>query len=171
MSKRWTLAVVCVATALLLLSVAAPNVALREIARDLGASFTDLQWVLSGYALALAVFLLTAGTLADRFGRRRLFLLGLVGFCAASALCALAPSPLALVVARVVMGTAAAVVFPSSLAILAQEFQGPERRSAIGVWGAVIGLAFAAGPCSAACSSTPWAGGPSSPSTRRSGCR
>ena len=75
--QRWTLRVVCVSTALLLLNVAAPQVALSAIAEALDASFADLQWVLSGYALALAVFLLTAGSLADRFGRRKLFLGGL----------------------------------------------------------------------------------------------
>jgi EmrB/QacA subfamily drug resistance transporter len=144
--QRWTLRVVCVSTALLLLNVAAPQVALPAIAESLRASFSDLQWVLSGYALALAVFLLTAGTLADRYGRRRLFVIGLAGFSAGSALCALAPSAGTLVAARLVQGVGAAVVFPSSLAILAEEFHGAERRRAIGTWGAVIGLAFAAGP-------------------------
>jgi EmrB/QacA subfamily drug resistance transporter len=144
--QRWTLRVVCISTGLLLLAVAAPNVALRAISADLGASFTDLQWVLSGYALALAVFQLTAGSLADLFGRRRLFLIGLGVFAAASLLSALAPSPAALVVARVIQGVGAAIVFPSSLALLAQEFEGQQRRRAIGLWGAVIGLAFAAGP-------------------------
>jgi EmrB/QacA subfamily drug resistance transporter len=144
--QRWTLRVVCVSTALLLLNVAAPQVAQAAIAESLGASFTDLQWVLSGYALALAVFLLTAGSLADRFGRRKLFLIGLTLFSAASALCALAPSSGALIAARLLQGVGAAVVFPSSLAILAEAFQGPERRRAIGAWGATIGLAFAAGP-------------------------
>src|SRR3954469_568198 len=75
-AQQWTLRVVCVSTALLLLNVAAPQVALEAIASSLHASFTDLQWVLSGYALALAVFLLTAGSLADRFGRKRLFIGG-----------------------------------------------------------------------------------------------
>src|SRR6187200_1895083 len=89
--QQWTLRVVCVSTALLLFNVAAPQVALDAIAEGLDASFSDLQWVLSGYALALAVFLLTAGSLADRFGRRRLFLIGLTMFSAASLLCALAP--------------------------------------------------------------------------------
>ena len=144
--QRWTLRVVCVSTALLLLNVAAPQVAQAAIAESLGASFTDLQWVLSGYALALAVFLLTAGSLADRFGRRKLFLIGLTLFSAASALCALAPSAGALIAARLLQGVGAAVVFPSSLAILAEAFQGPERRRAIGAWGATIGPAFAAGP-------------------------
>ncbi len=144
--QRWTLRVVCLSTALLLVNVAAPNVALPDIAADLGASFTDLQWTLSGYALALAVFLLTAGTLADRYGRRRLFVAGLLVFLAASVLCAAAPSPVALIGARIVQGVGAAIVFPSSLALLAAEFTGPARRRAIGVWGAVIGLAFAIGP-------------------------
>jgi EmrB/QacA subfamily drug resistance transporter len=138
--------VVCVSTALLLLNVAAPQVAQSAIAESLGASFTDLQWVLSGYALALAVFLLTAGSLADRFGRRRLFLLGLAMFSVASGLCAIAPGAGALIAARIVQGLGAAVVFPSSLAILAEAFQGAQRRRAIGAWGATIGLAFAAGP-------------------------
>src|SRR3954463_14281544 len=144
--QQWTLRVVCVSTALLLLNVAAPQVALEAIQKSLGATFSDLQWVLSGYALALAVFLLTAGSLADRFGRRRLFLAGLGLFSLASGLCAAAPGAGTLIAARLVQGLGAAVVFPSSLAILAEEFQGAERRRAIGVWGAVIGLAFAAGP-------------------------
>ncbi len=144
--QQWTLRVVCASTALLLINVTAPQVALESITSDLHASFSDLQWVLSGYALALAVFLLTAGSLADRFGRKRLFMGGLGLFSAASLLCSLAPGPGALVAARIAQGLAAAVVFPSSLAILAEEFQGAERRRAIGVWGATIGLAFAAGP-------------------------
>jgi EmrB/QacA subfamily drug resistance transporter len=144
--QRWTLRVVCVSTALLLLNVAAPQVALQAIGESLDASFAELQWVLSGYALALAVFLLTAGSLADRFGRRRLFLVGLALFGAASGLCAVATGPTALIAARILQGLAAAVVFPSSLAILAEAFQGEQRRRAIGMWGATIGLAFAAGP-------------------------
>jgi EmrB/QacA subfamily drug resistance transporter len=138
--------VVCVSTALLLLNVAAPQVAQSAIAEALGASFTDLQWVLSGYALSLAVFLLTAGSLADRFGRRKLFLIGLAMFSLASGLCALAPGASTLIAARIAQGLGAAVVFPSSLAILAEAFQGAQRRRAIGAWGATIGLAFAAGP-------------------------
>jgi EmrB/QacA subfamily drug resistance transporter len=144
--QKWTLRVVCVSTALLLLNVAAPQVALTAIAESVHASFADLQWVLSGYALALAVFLLTAGSLADRFGRRRLFLLGLGLFAVASGLCAVAPGAPTLIAARLLQGLGAAVVFPSSLAILAEEFHGADRRRAIGAWGATIGLAFAAGP-------------------------
>ena len=144
--QRWTLAAVCVSTALLLVNVAAPNVALEDIAKDLDASFTDLQWVLSGYSLVLAVFQLTAGSLADLFGRKRLFVGGLCLFTAASSLCALAPSAAWLIAMRALQGLGAAIVFPSSLALLAQEFEGAQRGRAIGIWGAVIGLAFAAGP-------------------------
>jgi EmrB/QacA subfamily drug resistance transporter len=145
-SGRWTLIVVCTSTAVLLVNVAAPNVALEAIAGDLDASFTDLQWVLSGYSLVLAVFQLTAGSLADLFGRRRLFAIGLCLFIAGSALCALASSAGLLIAARAVQGLGAAVTFPASLALLAQEFEGAARGRAIGVWGATIGLAFAAGP-------------------------
>src|SRR3954452_10414438 len=144
--QRWTLILVCTSTAVLLINVSAPNVALDAIARDLHASFTDLQWVLSGYALVLAVFQLTAGALADLFGRRRLFVIGLCVFTTASALCALASSAGLLIAARALQGFGAAIMFPSSLALLAQEFEGTERVRAIGIWGAVIGLAFAAGP-------------------------
>jgi EmrB/QacA subfamily drug resistance transporter len=144
--QRWTLTVVCVSTAVLLINVAAPNVALEAIADDLGASFTDLQWVLSGYSLVLAVFQLTAGSLADLFGRRKLFVIGVCLFTVASALCTLASSSGLLIAARALQGLGAAVMFPASLALLAQEFEGEARARAIGIWGAVIGLAFAAGP-------------------------
>jgi EmrB/QacA subfamily drug resistance transporter len=145
-SRRWTLLVVCLATGVLLLNVAAPNVALPDIGRDLGAELSVLQWVISGYSLALATSLLTAGTLADLLGRRRMFLGGLGGFAAASALCAAAPSPLALVAGRAAQGLAGAVLLSSSLALLAQDFTGTARARAIGVWGATVAAAFAIGP-------------------------
>jgi EmrB/QacA subfamily drug resistance transporter len=144
--RRWTLLVVCLATGMLLLNVAAPNVALPEIGRDLGADLTMLQWVISGYSLALAATLLTGGTLADLLGRRRVFLGGLAGFAAASAACALAPTPLALVAGRAAQGLAAAVLLSSSLALLAQDFAGSDRARALGVWAATVAAAFAIGP-------------------------
>jgi EmrB/QacA subfamily drug resistance transporter len=144
--RRWTLLVVCLATGVLLLNVAAPNVALPEVGRDLGADLTMLQWVISGYSLALAATLLTGGTLADLLGRRRVFLGGLAGFAAASAACGLAPSPLALVAGRAAQGLAAAVLLSSSLALLAQDFAGTDRVRALGVWGATVAAAFAIGP-------------------------
>jgi EmrB/QacA subfamily drug resistance transporter len=144
--RRWTLLVVCLATGVLLLNVAAPNVALPEIGRDLGADLSMLQWVISGYSLSLAATLLTAGTLADLLGRRRVFLGGLAGFAAASAACGLAPSALALVAGRAAQGLAAAVLLSSSLALLAQDFAGPDRARALGVWAATVAAAFAVGP-------------------------
>ncbi|HEX8135085.1 MAG TPA: MFS transporter, partial [Actinomycetes bacterium] len=144
--RRWTLLVVCLATGVLLLNVAAPNVALPDIGRDLGADLSMLQWVISGYSLALAATLLTGGTLADLLGRRRVFLAGLAGFAAASAGCGLAPTTLALVLGRAAQGLAAAVLLSSSLALLAQDFTGPDRARALGVWAATVAAAFAIGP-------------------------
>jgi EmrB/QacA subfamily drug resistance transporter len=144
--RRWTLLVVCLATGVLLLNVAAPNVALPEIGRDLAADLSMLQWVVSGYALALAATLLTGGTLADLFGRRRVFLAGMAGFAAASAACALAPTALALVVGRAAQGLAGAVLLSSSLALLAQDFAGSDRARALGLWAATVAVAFAVGP-------------------------
>jgi EmrB/QacA subfamily drug resistance transporter len=144
--RRWTLLVVCLATGVLLLNVSAPNVALPDIGRDLGADLSMLQWVISGYSLALAATLLTGGTLADLLGRRRVFLAGLAGFAAASAGCGLAPTTLALVVGRAAQGLAAAVLLSSSLALLAQDFTGPDRAQALGVWAATVAAAFAIGP-------------------------
>jgi EmrB/QacA subfamily drug resistance transporter len=144
--RRWTLLVVCLATGVLLLNVSAPSVTLPAVGRDLGADLSVLQWVVSGYSLALAATLLTAGTLADLVGRRRMFLGGLIGFAAASALCAVAPSALALIAARAVQGLAGAVLLSSSLALLAQDFTGTDRARALGVWGATVAAAFAVGP-------------------------
>jgi EmrB/QacA subfamily drug resistance transporter len=144
--RRWTLLVVCLATGVLLLNVSAPSVTLPAVGRDLGADLSALQWVVSGYSLALAATLLTAGTLADLVGRRRMFLGGLIGFAAASALCAAAPSALALIAGRAVQGLAGAVLLSSSLALLAQDFTGTDRAGALGVWGATVAAAFAVGP-------------------------
>ena len=144
--SRWTLGVVCAATAVLLLDVTVVNVALPAIQEDLDASFSDLQWVIDAYALTLAVTLLTAGSLADRLGRRRLFTAGVAGFTAASLACAVAPSPLALDLARGAQGIGAAAMFATSLAILANEFPEASRGRALGIWGAVSGAALAIGP-------------------------
>ena len=143
---RLTLTVVSAATALLLLDVTVVNVALPAIQADLGASFDELQWVIDAYALTLAATLLTAGSLADRIGRRRMFVAGLAFFTVTSAGCAAAPSPLALDLARGAQGLGAAAIFATSLALLAEEFSGRERGVALGIWGAVSGGALAAGP-------------------------
>lgn len=131
---------------MLLLDVTVVNVALPAIRADLGASFGELQWVIDAYALTLAATLLAWGSLADRVGRRRVFAGGLVLFTACSALCGAAGSPLVLDLARGAQGVGAAAMFASSLAILANEFEGAERGLALGVWGAVTGAALAIGP-------------------------
>ena len=144
--RGWTLGVVCASTALLLLDVTVVNVALPAIQGDLDADFAQLQWVIDAYALTLAVTLLTAGSLADRYGRRLLFASGLTVFIGASAACAGAPSATALDVARAVQGIGAAAMFATSLALLAEEYRGADRGRALGVWGAVSGAALAIGP-------------------------
>jgi EmrB/QacA subfamily drug resistance transporter len=145
--KWWTLIAVSVATFMLLLDITVVNVALPSIRSALHASFTDLQWVVDAYALTLAALVLTAGSLADRLGRRRLFVIGLAIFSAASLLCALAPDPTFLNVARAIQGVGGAVMFAVSLALIAQEFPaGRERGTAMGIYGASIGVAVAIGP-------------------------
>src|SRR5438128_9043226 len=108
--KWWTLLAVSVAIFMLLLDITVVNVALPDIQRSLHSSFGDLQWVVNAYALTLAAFLLTAGALADLFGRRRVFVIGLAIFTASSAACGLAGSPLALNLARAVQGTGGAMM-------------------------------------------------------------
>jgi EmrB/QacA subfamily drug resistance transporter len=145
--KWWTLLAVSAATFMLLLDITVVNVALPSIRKDLGASFSDLQWVIDAYALSLAALVLTAGSLADRFGRRRLFAYGLAIFSAASLLCALAPDPTFLNAARALQGVGGAVMFAVSLALIAQEFPaGRARGTAMGIYGASIGAAVAVGP-------------------------
>jgi EmrB/QacA subfamily drug resistance transporter len=145
--KWWTLIAVSVATFMLLLDITVVNVALPSIREDLDASFTDLQWVVDAYALTLAALVLTAGSLADRLGRRRVFADGLAIFTVASLLCALAPDPTFLNLARALQGVGGAVMFALSLALIAQEFAaGRERGMAMGVYGATIGVAVAIGP-------------------------
>src|SRR5579859_7260474 len=144
--KWWTLIAVSVAMFMLLLDITVVNVALPAIQRSLHSSFQDLQWVVNAYALTLAAFLLTGGSLADLLGRRRVFVTGLVIFTASSAACGLASSPLALNLARAVQGTGGAMMFATSLALIAQAFHGSERGIAFGVYGGVIGAAVAVGP-------------------------
>jgi EmrB/QacA subfamily drug resistance transporter len=144
--KWWTLLTVCVATFMLLLDITIVNVALPAIEKALKASFSDLQWVVDAYALALATCVLTAGTLADLFGRKRLFVIGIVLFTIASVACGVAGDPHFLIVARGLQGIGGATMFATALALLSQEFHGKERGTAFGIWGATIGLAVAIGP-------------------------
>ncbi|MCU1363910.1 MAG: putative integral rane efflux protein [Acidimicrobiaceae bacterium] len=144
--KWWTLLVVCAATFMLLLDVTIVIVALPEIQRGLHASFSDVQWVVDAYALTLASLLLTAGTLADRYGRRLLFIIGLSVFTLGSLLCGFAQSPLMLTLSRMAQGVGGAILFATSLALLAHSFRGKDRGVAFGVWGAITGVAVALGP-------------------------
>jgi EmrB/QacA subfamily drug resistance transporter len=144
--KWWTLIAVCVATFMLLLDITVVNVALPDIQKDLGASLSSLQWVVDAYSLTLAAFMLTAGSLADRVGRRRVFTFGFGIFTLASFLCGISGDATLLNLARGLQGVGGAAMFATSLALIAQEFQGAERGTAIGAWGATIGGAVAVGP-------------------------
>jgi EmrB/QacA subfamily drug resistance transporter len=144
--KWWTLVAVCIATLMLLLDVTIVNVALPDISRSLGSSFSDLQWVIDAYALGLAALLLTWGGIADQIGRKRVFMIGLTGFTIASLLCALATTPLWLNVARGLQGMGGAAMFATALALLASAYEGKDRGTAIGLWGATIGAGVAVGP-------------------------
>src|SRR3954449_6759797 len=145
-SKWWTLGVVCIAVFMLLLDVTVVNNALPSIQKDLGSSFSDLQWVVDAYALTLAAFLLTFGSLADLVGRRRIFVLGLGVFSAASLLCGLSTDPLMLNVARAIQGAGAAGMFACSAALTAGPSPPQERGTAFGIFGGTIGAAVAIGP-------------------------
>jgi EmrB/QacA subfamily drug resistance transporter len=144
--RRWTLLAVCVTTFMLLVDITIVNVALPSIQRRLGASLSGLEWVVDAYAITLAALILTAGALADRFGRRAVFSLGIVLFTAASFLCGIAWNTAALDVARALQGVGGAALFATALALIGAEYQGAERGRAIAAWGATVGLAVAAGP-------------------------
>ena len=136
----------CLGTFMLLLDITIVNVALPDIQRALNSSFSDLQWIVDAYALTLAAFLLTAGSLADMFGRRLLYLVGLAVFTLASVLCGFAVSTVMLQLSRALQGVGGAIMFAVSLALLADSFRGKDRGVAFGAWGAVTGLAVAIGP-------------------------
>jgi EmrB/QacA subfamily drug resistance transporter len=145
--QRWTLVVVCAATAMLMLDIAVVNTALSRIAEDLDTGLSGLQWVVDAYTLALASTVLTAGALADRLGRRRLFTIGLAIFTLASLACGLSQDIVMLNSARAVQGIGAAIMFAVSLALLAHAFPGNrERAGALAAYGAAIGASFALGP-------------------------
>jgi EmrB/QacA subfamily drug resistance transporter len=143
---RWTLVAVCATTFMLLVDITIVNVALPSVQRELDASLTGLQWVVDAYAVSLAALILTAGALADRFGRRRIFALGIVLFTVASLLCGIAWNIAALDAARALQGVGGAALFATALALIGAEYQGAARMTAIAVWGATVGFAVAAGP-------------------------
>jgi EmrB/QacA subfamily drug resistance transporter len=142
----WTLGAVTIATFMLLLDVTIVNVALPKIQSSLKASFSDLQWVIDAYALTLAALLLVSGGVADLLGRRRVFVLGLGLFSAASLACGLSTSPLFLILARGVQGIGGAMLYACSLALIGTAYRGRDLATAFGVYGATIGFAAAVGP-------------------------
>jgi EmrB/QacA subfamily drug resistance transporter len=144
--KWWTLVLISTATFMLLLDITVVNVALPDIQRELGASLSSLQWVVDAYSLMLAAFLLTAGSLGDRLGRRRVFSIGFGIFATASFLCGISGDPTLLNLARGLQGVGGAAMFATSLALIGQEFHGKDRATAFGVWGATVGGAVAIGP-------------------------
>jgi EmrB/QacA subfamily drug resistance transporter len=144
--KWWTLVAVVMGVFMLLLDVTIVSVALPEIQKAFKAPLSDLQWVLDAYALTLAAVLLTAGSLADRWGRRTLYTIGTTIFTLGSLLCGLATGPLFLSLARAGQGIGGAVMFATSLALLSDAFRGKERGIAFGVFGMVTGVAVAVGP-------------------------
>ena len=154
--KWWTLVAVCAGTFMLLLDVTIVMVAQPAIQSALHAALSDVQWILDAYALTLAALLLTSGVLADRYGRKLLFAIGLVIFTLGSLACGLAVNPLMLIISRSGQGVGGAIMFATSLALLGNSFRGRERGTAFGVWGAVVGVATALGPVLGGVITTDW---------------
>ncbi|MGH9345812.1 MAG: MFS transporter [Vicinamibacterales bacterium] len=145
-AARWILLTTVLGSGIAFLDATAVNVALPAVGTELDASVADLQWILNGYTLTLASLMLAGGSLGDRFGRRRVFLIGTIWFAAASLLCGLAPNAGALVAARALQGVGGALLTPGSLAILQSSFAPGDRARAIGAWSGLSGIAAAIGP-------------------------
>jgi EmrB/QacA subfamily drug resistance transporter len=143
---RWVILTAVLGSGVAFLDGSVVNAALPAIARDFDAGLADLQWVLTGYLLSLGSFLVIGGSLGDIFGRRRMFVVGLVGFAASSLLCGVAPSVVVLIGARVLQGAAGALLVPESLAIISSSFVPADRARAIGAWAGLAGVATAFGP-------------------------
>jgi EmrB/QacA subfamily drug resistance transporter len=143
---RWVLAVAVLGSGMAFLDGTVVNVAVPDIGRDLGASTSSLQWILNGYLLTLASLILLGGSLGDRYGRRRIFVLGVGLFTAASLLCAIAPNAELLIVARLLQGIGGALLTPGSLAMIESSFRPADRAPAIGAWSGLGGVATALGP-------------------------
>ncbi|SFL45671.1 MFS transporter [Geodermatophilus ruber] len=143
---RWVLLATVLGSGMAFLDATVVSIALPAIGEDLGSSAAGLQWVVNGYTLTLAAFILLGGSLGDRFGRKRVFLAGVVLFAVASTLCGLAPNTGTLVAARAVQGLGGALLAPGSLAILQSSFAAEDRTRAIGAWSGLSGMAGAIGP-------------------------
>src|SRR6202012_3555509 len=145
-TRAWTLGIVSLGLFMVVLDNLVVNVALPSIHRDLAASIQDLEWTVNAYVLAYAVLLLTGAALGDRFGRKRMFIVGIALFTVSSAAAALAPSTGLLIAARASQGIGAAIVTPLTLTLLADAFPPEQRGIAIGVWSGISGIAVALGP-------------------------
>jgi MFS family permease len=145
-SKFWVLLTASLVSSLIMLDSNIVAVSLPAIGRSLGASFTDVQWVISAYVLTYASLLLASGGYADLRGRKKSMLIGLAIFAVASAACGLATNSLLLNLARATQGVGAAFLLTASLAILTNAFTGAERNQAFAFWGASLGIALAVGP-------------------------
>jgi EmrB/QacA subfamily drug resistance transporter len=143
---RWVLLATVLGSSLAMLDMTIVNIALPSIGNDLHARLEGLQWTVTGYTLALAGLILIGGSLGDRYGRRRVFLIGVVWFAAASALCALAPTIGALIAGRVLQGVGGALLTPGSLALIQSSFDPADRGRAVGAWSGLGGVASAVGP-------------------------
>lgn len=144
--KWWTLAAVAFGLFMIMLDNTVVNVALPSIARDLKISISELEWIVTAYALVFAALLITGGKLADMFGRRRIFVIGLAIFSLSSLACGFAPNAGFLIGARGVQGIGAALMNPATLSIITATFPPRERGQAIGIWAGVSALALAIGP-------------------------
>jgi len=143
---RWVLLATVLGTGIAFLDMTVVNVALPTIGKELDATVAGLQWIVNGYTLTLASLILIGGSLGDRFGRRRVFLVGIVWFAVASLFCGLAPTEAALVAARVLQGIGGALLTPGSLAIIQASFTPGDRARAVGAWSGLSGIAAAIGP-------------------------
>jgi EmrB/QacA subfamily drug resistance transporter len=143
---RWVLLTTVLGSSLAMLDATVVNVALQRIGSDLDAGFSDLQWTVNAYTLTLASLILLGGSLGDRLGRKRVFLVGVAWFAAASLLCGLAPNVETLIAARALQGVGGALLTPGSLAIISASFHGADRAAAVGAWSGLGGVAGAIGP-------------------------
>ena len=143
---RWVLFTTVLGSGMVMIDGTVVNVALERIGTELDAGFTGLQWTVNAYTLTLASLILLGGSLGDRFGRRRVFVFGVVWFALASLLCGLAPDVGTLVAARALQGVGGALLTPGSLALISASFHGPDRAAAIGAWSGLGGIAGAVGP-------------------------
>src|SRR5919108_3576163 len=144
--KWWTLGAVSFALFMIMLDNTVVNVALPSIQRDLGIGLSELEWTVNAYALTFAVLMLSGGKLADFFGRRRVFLIGLAIFTLSSLVCGLATTGETLIGARTVQGVGAALMMPATLSIISATFPPHQRGMAIGIWAGVSAMALAIGP-------------------------